>query len=414
MVPVPVWLDCDPGHDDAIAILLSLHLNEINLLGISTVHGNASLKDTTREALLAVGSLRPISPGSSVAVNAIRCLLSFGSPEQAAKVPVYSGATKPLLRYVKHDAEIHGDDGLGGVEGLLSAQDPTVQAKLAETKGKNAVLAMAHATRSLQDGQQIAIVATGTLTNVALFVTMFPELVREKVSQIVLMGGAEGRGNRSPTAGESALRRLKVEYSRLALPQNSTSYAIRRQAAAIVFDAEVKVVMVPLNVTHTALFRTSDHDALLVPPSALPELTSAVAASPSRAHTPLRHSLSTLLMFFASTYASVFDFQDGPPIHDALCIAYLAKPELFRGKRYRVDVELDGKWTAGTTSVDLWDYRKDELTEWKKDPESRESWGKFGKNVFVLMELDVPAFWATFQECVDSADKVSPLNNVKQ
>ncbi|GAA5859770.1 hypothetical protein JCM1840_006446 [Sporobolomyces johnsonii] len=376
MAPTPVWLDCDPGHDDAIAILLSLHLCEVSLLGISTVHGNASLENTT--------------------LNAIRCLVSFGSPEQAAKVPVYSGATKPLLRYVKHDAEIHGDDGLGGVEGLLSAQDPTVQAKLAETKGKNAVLAMAHATRSLQDGQQIAIVATGTLTNVALFVTMFPELVREKVSQIVLMGGAEGRGNRSPTA----------EFNILCDPE----------AAAIVFDAEVKVVMVPLNVTHTALFRTSDHNALLVPPSALPALpesTPAVAASPSRAHTPLRHALSTLLMFFASTYASVFDFQDGPPVHDPLCIAYLAKPELFRGKRYRVDVELEGKWTAGTTSVDLWEYRKDELTEWKKDPESRESWGKFGKNVFVLEELDVPAFWAIFQECVDAADKVSPLN-VKQ
>ncbi|GAA5889937.1 hypothetical protein JCM5296_003654 [Sporobolomyces johnsonii] len=376
MTPIPVWLDCDPGHDDAIAILLSLHLREISLLGISTVHGNAPLENTT--------------------LNAIRCLVSFGSPEQAAKVPVYSGATKPLLRHVKHDAEIHGNDGLGGVEGLLSAQDPTVQAKLAETKGKNAVLAMAHATRSLQDGQQIAIVATGTLTNVALFVTMFPELVREKVSQIVLMGGAEGRGNRSPTA----------EFNILCDPE----------AAAIVFDAEVKVVMVPLNVTHTALFRTSDHNALLVPPSALPTLpesTPAVAASPSRAHTPLRHALSTLLMFFASTYASVFDFQDGPPVHDPLCIAYLAKPELFRGKRYRVDVELEGKWTAGTTSVDLWEYRKDELTEWKKDPDSRESWGKFGKNVFVLEELDVPAFWAIFQECVDAADKVSPLN-VKQ
>lgn len=99
--------------------------------------------------------------------------------------------------------------------------------------------------------------------------------------------------------------------------------------------------------------------------------------------------MSTLLTFFASTYSAVFNFQDGPPVHDALCIAYLARPEIFQGKRYRVDVELQGEHTTGTTVVDLWEYKKDELTEFKKDPESRASWGRLGKNVFVLEELDV-------------------------
>jgi len=137
-----------------------------------------------------------------------------------------------------------------------------------------------------------------------------------------------------------------------------------------------------------------------------------------------------LLNFFAQTYATVFDFNEGPPVHDPLCIAYIAKPELFKGKRYRVDVELEGKWTAGTTSVDLYDYRENELTAWKADPESREGWGVLGKNVFVLEQLDVgasllllessqkltlanfqvPAFWQMFQECVDKCDKASILN----
>jgi uridine nucleosidase len=120
-------------------------------------------------------------------------------------------------------SEIHGNDGLGGVEGLLSADDARVRAKVAETKGQKAVLAIAEAARSLPDGRQLSIVATGALTNIALFISLFPELVRDKVSQIVCMGGAEGRGNRSPTA----------EFNILIDPE----------AAAIVFDAEVRVVI---------------------------------------------------------------------------------------------------------------------------------------------------------------------------
>lgn len=123
--------------------------------------------------------------------------------------------------------------------------------------------------------------------------------------------------------------------------------------------------------THQALFRPEDNERLL------------------NVRTPLRHSLSTLLNFFAATYKAVFGFDDGPPVHDPLCIAYVARPGLFEGKRYRVDVELEGKWTAGTTSVDLYEYRTPDLASWKQDPESRESWGALGKNVFVLEQLDV-------------------------
>lgn len=80
---------------------------------------------------------------------------------------------------------------------------------------------------------------------------------------------------------------------------------------------------------------------------------------------------------------------NGPPVHDPLCVAYLTHPELFKGKRYRVDVELAGTFTAGTTSVDLWDYRLADLTAFAEDPSSRESWGRFGKNVWVAEEVDV-------------------------
>jgi uridine nucleosidase len=105
----------------------------------------------------------------------------------------------------------------------------------------------------------------------------------------------------------------------------------------------------------------------------------------------------------------VFGFTDGPPVHDPLCLAWLTHPHLFKSKRYRVDVEVAGTHTAGTTVVDLWEYRKADLTA-MVDPESRESWGRLGKNVLVLEQVDVAAFWSLFLECVERADLESPLN----
>lgn len=131
-------------------------------------------------------------------VNAARLLCSFGSLEQATSIPIIAGASQPLLRAAKHDTEIHGDDGLGGVEGLLDESNDFVKTKLAESVGGNVVLAIAEAAKALPGGDgddgRLAIVATGTLTNIALFCATFPDLVRDKISEIIIMGGAEGRG----------------------------------------------------------------------------------------------------------------------------------------------------------------------------------------------------------------------------
>jgi len=101
-----VWLDVDPGHDDAIAILLAVHCPNVHLIGVSTVHGNASAYRTAR--------------------NAARSLHAFGAPEG---IHVYPGASKPLIRPTRHDPEIHGEDGLAGVEGLPSDDSPSVRAR---------------------------------------------------------------------------------------------------------------------------------------------------------------------------------------------------------------------------------------------------------------------------------------------
>ena len=209
----PMWLDCDPGHDDALAIILAGHSSSIDLLGISTVAGNQSVDKTTLNA------------AKVLAVSGIR------------NIKVYKGQAGPLLPRTKihgddHDPEIHGECGLGGsiisawTEDKVNSIDDAI---LSESKTKG-VLAMAAA---LMDAPEpVAVVATGALTNVALCLKLFPE-VKEKISVISFMGGALGLGNRSPVA----------EFNILCDPE----------AAQIVVDSGLPVIMVPLEVTHTAL-----------------------------------------------------------------------------------------------------------------------------------------------------------------
>ncbi|KAJ3820650.1 uridine nucleosidase [Lentinula raphanica] len=378
-----VWLDVDPGHDDATTIMLALNLPNIHLLGISTVHGNASSHHT--------------------ALNAARCLFAFGGGALNQNVSVYPGASHPLILPTKHDPEIHGPDGLGGVEGLPSADEPSVEAFIArDEKGVivRALEGMADQIKRFRDQrsseEKVTIVSCGPMTNLALFVSVYPEML-EIVEQIVFMGGGVGLGNRSAVA----------EFNILCDPH----------AAQIVLDAPVPTVMIPLNVTHTAIFTREIQLGLLRPENPhstdRTEQLSANSTSSSLPHaaTPLRHTLSTLITFFSSTYVSTFgpQFASGPPLHDALTIAYVACPELFsEKKRHRVDVELSGMYTRGETVVDLYGYRDD---EWKNyDDDDGRSWGREGKNCIVVQALNVNTFFDMFLACVARCDAVSPLN----
>ncbi|EIN10500.1 nucleoside hydrolase [Punctularia strigosozonata HHB-11173 SS5] len=367
-----VWLDCDPGHDDATAILLALHCPNIRLLGVSTVHGNASAENTMR--------------------NAARCLHAFAAPPS---IRVYPGATKPLLRQAKHDpgtfimlhiidrygsnitAEIHGADGLGGVEGLPSAESDAVQARLGNDEPVRALDAMSKIIRETWDsgkGVKVVVVSTGPMTNIALFVSVYPELV-DAVEEFVFMGGGIGVGNRSAVA----------EYNILCDPE----------AVQIVLDTPVKKCMVPLNVTHTAIVTRDIHSNILSPGNVL---ASDTAPLPPPA-TPLRHTISTLISFFAESYRSTFGFVRGPPLHDALTIAYVSRPELFACMRYRVDVELGGSYCAGQTVADVWNYRQCD-----------DSWGPSGKNCLIAETMDVPGFFELFLDGLAKCDVESPLN----
>lgn len=192
-----IILDCDPGHDDAVAILLAHGDPGIELAAITTVAGNQTLPKVTR--------------------NALRVCTVAGIVD----VPVAAGCDRPLVRRQITAGNIHGESGLDGP----SLPEPTVR-----LDPRHAVDLIIELVMGAEPGE-ITLVPVGPLTNIAVAMRREPRLV-ERVQEVVLMGGSYTRGNTTPTA----------EFNVLADPE----------AAAAVFDAPWQVTMVGLDLTHQA------------------------------------------------------------------------------------------------------------------------------------------------------------------
>jgi pyrimidine-specific ribonucleoside hydrolase len=203
-VAVPIILDCDPGHDDAIALLLALASPELELLGVTTTYGNQTLAKTT--------------------ANALRVLELV----ERTDVPVAAGAERPLQRELVVAAHVHGESGLDGP----SLPDATTAAA-----AEDAVAFIARAVKT--SSQPVSVVATGPLTNVARYLQSHGA---EGVERIVLMGGAIAEGNFTPAA----------EFNIWCDPE----------AAAIVFESGLDVTMIGLDVTHQALLGGATEERL--------------------------------------------------------------------------------------------------------------------------------------------------------
>lgn len=132
--------------------------------------------------------------------------------------------------------------------------------------------------------------------------------------------------------------------------------------------------MIPLNVTHLAILT----DDLLAAVKGFPGVPSDGSVDDLVPTSRYRNMMSTMLSFFAETYKSTFGFAQGPPLHDPLTIAFVSRPELFKVKRYRVDVDCSHGLGMGQTVVDVWNYRVCDDT-----------WGRNGKNVLVAEDVDV-------------------------
>ncbi len=243
-----IILDCDPGHDDAIALLLALASPEIELLGVTTVAGNQTLEKTT--------------------ANAIRILEFSGRTD----VSVAAGADRPIVREPYVAKYVHGETGLDGPD-LPPAQGAQLDEHAVEFLGRHA------------DGA--TVVAVGPLTNVALMLARYPEA---RPRRIVLMGGSIGLGNVTPAA----------EFNIWADPE----------AAARVFESGLDVTMIGLDVTHQALMTSADAERL---------------RGTGRTGT----LVAELWDFYNRFHSQTYGF-DGSPIHDAVALAQVIRPDSSR------------------------------------------------------------------------------------
>ena len=274
----PIILDCDPGHDDALAIMLAAASSKIKLLGITTVSGNGGIDRVTENALRV-------------------CALS-----KISNIRVAQGARAPLRGPANAAETIHGESALDGAE----LPEPTITLDplpavelIAEliTRSENAV----------------TIVATGPLTNLAMFIQTYPELL-PKVERISLMGGSTDRGNWTPLA----------EFNIWADPE----------AADIVFKCGREILMAGLNVTHQVL------------------VTKEIFHRLDKLNTDLSRTITPLLKFFANAYETVFSMPD-PPLHDPVAVLAVSHPHLLKFIECNVSIELSGTHTRGATVVDV-------------------------------------------------------------
>eukprot|EP00201_Polytomella_parva_P020581 CAMPEP_0175044782 /NCGR_PEP_ID=MMETSP0052_2-20121109/4021_1 /TAXON_ID=51329 ORGANISM="Polytomella parva, Strain SAG 63-3" /NCGR_SAMPLE_ID=MMETSP0052_2 /ASSEMBLY_ACC=CAM_ASM_000194 /LENGTH=300 /DNA_ID=CAMNT_0016308165 /DNA_START=103 /DNA_END=1002 /DNA_ORIENTATION=- len=263
---------------------------------------NPSLK------LLGVSTIGGNQMLSKVTQNALDVLDSIG----LSHIMVAKGQQNPILRPIQLCPEIHGDSGLDSLEKgrplfPRSTRNP-VSDKAVLTMYK--VLTDAHASYKAK----VKLICTGPMTNAALLLTLFPE-VKESID-LVFMGGAIGVGNTNPVA----------EFNMEVDPE----------ASKIVFQSGVDLTMVPLEVTHT----------LLVTPRVLSEIE-------GERPTPFRAAIQQLLLYFATSYKAVFNFEH-PPLHDPAAVAFVIAPQLFKYNAMRVEIEVASPISAGQTVCDVW------------------------------------------------------------
>ncbi|MCA1735829.1 MAG: nucleoside hydrolase [Actinobacteria bacterium] len=203
---IPVIIDCDPGHDDAIALLLALASPELEIVGVTTVGGNAPLEMTTK--------------------NALKVLELAGRTE----IPVAAGFARPLFRELQTAAHVHGESGLDG---------PVLAEPSIRPLPIDAIDFLAEKILSAET--PITLVPVGPLTNIAALLNRYPE-VEGRVERIVLMGGAINTGNFTPAA----------EFNIYVDPE----------AAHRVFHSGLDITMVGLEVTHQALLNRNHAEKL--------------------------------------------------------------------------------------------------------------------------------------------------------
>ncbi len=273
---IPIILDCDPGTDDAFALLLALASPELEVLAVTVAGGNVGLECTLPNALALVALAE-------------------------AKVPVYSGADRPLLGAFVNETRVHGIDGLGGI--ALPAGGTAVSGVAADAI--RAILRSAP--------QRVTLVGIAPATNLALALMTEPSLAA-RVERIVLMTGAWGEGNATPAA----------EFNALNDPE----------ALAVLLACGRPVVLVTLDLTEQAL------------------CTPARLAAFKQAG--VGQCIARLCDIQATVPLGPRFGGTGAALHDPCAIAWLIRPDLFTARDCAVSVDLGPGPSRGRTVIDRW------------------------------------------------------------
>lgn len=298
-----IVLDCDPGHDDAVAILLAGKNKDINLLGISVVAGNQTIKKT--------------------AINALNVATYLG-----IDVPIAIGSEFPIVRERVICAAIHGESGLDGFD------FPKYDKAFDKRNGVQLII------DSVMHNEDVIIVATGPLTNVALAIKMEPKLT-QRVKEIIIMGGSVDNGNTSPAA----------EFNIMCDPE----------AAHIVFTSGIKVKMVGLNVTRKVI------------------VTEEVISRMAKINNKASDMFVKLMKVFNENQRKTFGV-DGGPLHDPATIASLIDDKLIKYQLMNVVIDISHGPSYGRTNCDVFDYLHGY------------------KNAYVAMDIDVDKYWDIIEE----------------
>lgn len=276
MRKIPVILDGDPGHDDAIAWVLAKGSHMLDILGVTSVCGNQTIEKTTYNA------------------QRICTLIDL-------HVPTAKGRIRPLISEPIIAPTVHGESGLDG---------PALPEPDFALEDVDAVTLMA---RLLQESKEpVTIIPTGPLTNVATLLLTYPEL-KSKIARISLMGGGVQYGNWTPAA----------EFNILVDPE----------AADVVFSAGVPIIMSGLDVTEKAMIFPEDFERIRA------------------LNNPVATIVAEWLEFFYQFHRGLG--YEGAPVHDAVAVAALLKPEIMESRDLYVEVETTGDFCKGATVADF-------------------------------------------------------------
>lgn len=309
-----VILDCDPGHDDAFAIMLAVQ--NLDVLGITTIGGNCTLENVTR--------------------NAIKTLEVLG---KADEIGVYPGHERPLVAPLVTAPQFHGETGLDG---------PVLPEPTHKPQDKFAVDFIVDTVMSTDD---VTLIATGPLTNIAAALNREPRLV-ERVKEICVMGGSVTFGNWTPAA----------EFNIYVDPE----------AAYRVFNSGLHVKMTGINLTRQCCV-TEKHIAKF-------------------------REIGTKAANFAADLADYFletcedeTHLTGATIHDACAAAWVIDPNLIKSAPMHIDIELKGELTRG---MKVCDYRHlrgvDPAVDLEREPQM--DFRGEAPNAEAALELDFPGF----------------------